>query len=209
MKFGCRVLVVLLSMVVLSACGSAPTVKSSKYYDDGGEKVDAFEFVYYKSKMSNVRRIGTASPYQKSTSGLDDIRYESFGGDLLRVAKDVFSDYGVTLLGARNSDVKLILDSFGNGQAEASSAKSNILYVYASSGKVTSNQHMVRASYVFDVLLLDPVIRKVKWRASIDTSAWAGRDFVMKSAKSTVYDEAYAIQLLKVVADKMKSDGVI
>lgn len=209
MRIGFRVLVVFLSMVVLSACGAEPTVKSSKYYDDGAEKVDAFEFVYYKSKMSKMRRVGAVSPYQKSTSGLDDIRYETFGGDLLNVAKDVFSDYGVTLLGARNSDVKLRLDSLGNGKTEAASAKSNVLYVYASSGKVTTNQHMVRASYVFDFLLLDPVGRKIKWQASVDTNAWAGRDFVMKSAKPTVYDEDYAIQLLKVVADKMKSDGLI
>lgn len=209
MKVGFGILVVILSMVMLSACGSAPIVKSSKYYDDGGEKVDAFEFVYYKSKMSNKRRVGASSPSQKSTSGMDDIRYETFGDDLLRVAEEVFSDYGVTLLDAKNSEVELELSSFINGEQEGVSAQSNILYVYASSGKVTTNQHMVRARYVFEVLLLDPVIRKVKWRASIGTSAWAGRDFVMKNAKATVYDQDYAIQLLKTVADKMKSDGVI
>jgi hypothetical protein len=209
MKGEFRLLVVFLSVLLLSACGSVPTVKDSRYYDAGGEKVGAFDFVYYKSKMSGAKSIGAASPYQKSTSGLDDIRYESFGDDLVKVASMVFSDYGIALLGARDSDSKLDLEAFRRGSDEVTVAGERTLYLYASSGKVTTNQHMVRANFVFDAILLDRVQRKVKWQASIDTSAWAGRDFVMKSADATVYDEAYATQLLKVVADKMKSDGVI
>ncbi len=110
---------------------------------------------------------------------------------------------------ARESDVKLALAKDGDANALAESAEGGVLYVFASSGKVTTNQHMVRANYTFQALLLDPVSRKVRWQASIDTSAWAGRDFVMKIADATVYDEEYAKQLLTVVANKMKSDGVI
>lgn len=203
-----RFLFVLMSIVVLSACGSAPAIKSSKHYDVGGNKTESFEFVYYKSKMNNARSIGQGSPYQRATTGLDDIRYETFGNDLVKVAGEVFKEYGVELSGSRISKIKLNLSAL-DGMGQALSINGNdILYIYASSGKVTTNQHMVRANYVFDAVLLDLVKKKVKWRASVDTSAWAGRDFVMKNADPTVYDEDYAVQLLTVLAEKMKDDGV-
>lgn len=204
-----RFLFVLMSIVMLSACGSAPVIKGSKHYDVDGNKIESFEFVYYKSRMSNARNIGQASPYPESATGLNDIRYETFGNDLVKVASDVFKKYGVELTGSGISKIKLDLSALG-GMSDALSINGNdVLYVYASSGKVTSNQHMVRANYVFDAVLLDLVKKKVKWRASVDTSAWAGRDFVMKNVGPTVYDEAYAVQLLTLLAEKMKDDGVM
>ncbi len=190
-----RLVVAFFSVLMLSACGTAPVVKSSKYYDAGGEKVAAFGFVYYKSKMRKAKKSGTPSPYKKPTTGLDDIRYESFGGDLVKVAEDAFKAYGITVRDAWESEVKMDLSSTGSFDALVTDSEVDLLYLFASSGKVTTNRHMVRANYVFQALLLNPIDRKVKWRAVIDTSAWAGRDFVMKSADATVYDEVYAKQL--------------
>lgn len=202
-------MVMIISVLMLSACGSAPVVKSSKHYDVDGKKVEAIDFVYYKSKMSKAKTSGTPSPYKKPTTGLDDIRYESFGGDLVNVAEGIFKGYGVSVRGARESEVKIELSGTGGLGAVVAGSEVDLLYLFASSGKVTTNQHMVRANYVFQALLINPVSRKIRWRAVVDTSAWAGRDFVMKSADATVYDETYAKQLLTVVAEKMKLDGVI
>ena len=62
---------------------------------------------------------------------------------------------------------------------------------------------------MFDACLIELASRRVLWTATIDSSTWSGHDIVLKHLQKTLYDAAYAEQLLKAVADQMKLDGII
>lgn len=180
-------------VVLLSACGSAPTVRDSRVTADSLKRTEKIQFVYRRSDLKTI------SQYINGSVVYSENGYPQFGQLLVNKASEIFSSVGVGVTESRKIDSKETINL----------TDVPTLLVYATSGKIAANRHATNVSFVFDATLIDPSTRRVVWRASIDTSTWRGRDLVTESFKQTLYDESYAEQLLKVLAEQMKRDGVI
>lgn len=193
---------VLVSTLLLSACGGAPTIRESRRLDDTAPRTDRLSFVYRHNEMKAVSSYGSGSASDAETG------YPDFGKHLVSEAAAAFQPYGVRVTASQHAVDKGPIEI----RAEATSGESateHVLLVYASSGRMSANLHSARISFVFDALLLNTQSKKTIWKATIDTSTWSGRDFIQKNFAKTTYDAEYARQLLKAVADRMKEDGVI
>jgi hypothetical protein len=189
--------------LLISACGSAPTISESKVISPVAEKVRTLQFVYRKPQMRTVSSSSYGTGVQVGDTGI-----ENFGP---LVAKQAESIFAVNQIKVRSAKVQ-----YGSGpiavdatpQTDGGSA-GQLLVVSPESATVTANRMSTRTNYVFTVALIDPQSKKMTWRAKIDTSTWKGTDIVMKNIEGQTYNEAYATQLLNVIVQQMKNDGVI
>lgn len=179
--------------ILLSACGSAPSVRDSRLASGYSKKSESIRFVYRQSELKTITQ------YSRGSVVYSENGYPEFGQLLVNKAPDVFGMNGVKIAESRKIDSKETLNPTGDP----------ILLIYASSGNIAANHHATNVSFVFDANLIDTSTRQVVWKASIDTSTWRGRDFVNQNFKQTLYDESYAEQLLKALAERMKQDGII
>lgn len=188
----------LLFAALLTACGSAPTIRNSQRLVDDGQQASSVQFVY---RISELRKVSSTS---RGSLPRHDHGYANFGGYLTQQAGQVFGKYGVKVVESREIEAHDKLSLFDSAQDPAP-----LLILYAVSGKVSANRHNSRESYVFEAQLRDASQGRLLWRATIDTSTWSGDDFVLNGMKKTLYDEAYAEQLLNALAQRMKSDQMI
>ena len=189
-------------VVLLASCGAAPSVRDSQRIDTTSPRIDHLIFVYRHSDMKIVSSYGTGSVSHGETG------YLEFGKFLINQAPIVFQSYGVNVPISRQVEAKTPLDV----QSETSTGGTQanfMLLLYATSGRVSANRQATHISYVFNAQVLDIRVKKLIWKANIDTSTWSGRDFIQKNFEKTIYGDAYAKQLLQVIATKMKEDGVI
>lgn len=203
MQFTTRLYLIVTLALTVSVCGAEPSVQSARHTGVGGKAISSFQFVYHKSEMKFVSYEGTG------TGSANDTGFNNFGMHLKKKAREVFSNYGVDVVGVRSSKTKTPFAYAGAQTGNEADSNSKMLFIYANSVHVNSSDHSTRVNYIFDVRLLDPIRRKANWMASIDTSTWIGKDTTMKNSSSVLYDEKYAEQFLKTVADKMKVDGII
>lgn len=188
---------------LLSACGSVPTVRDSQRLSNLTQKLEKVQFVYQSSEL---RVIESTTPGPNSPFSLWDNGFHEFGDFLIKQAASAFSSYGIKVVSARKIGSK---DTLGTSESNKENGGSvPIFIVFASSGKLSANSHATVASYVFEARLMDFSAKRVIWRATIDTSTWSGRDFVLKNAEKTLYDVKYADQLLKTLTERMKQDGI-
>jgi hypothetical protein len=179
--------------ILLSACGSAPSVRNSKLVDGYSKKAESIQFVYRQSELK------TTTQYIHGSVIYSENGFPGFGQLLVNKAPDVFGKHGVKVTESRKIERKDTINP----------TDTPTLLIYATSGKISANRHATNVSFVFDANLIEAITRHVVWRASIDTSTWRGRDLVNENFKQTLYDESYAEQLLKALAEQMKQDGVI
>lgn len=179
---------------ILAACGSAPAIRDSQRLVPDAKKSDSVQFVYRNSDLQTV------SSYSRGGVSSRDHGYSKFGSLLTKNAAQVFARQRVTVVESLEVEAKDKIPASG---------ETPILIVYAISGTVRANQHASVENYVFDAKLIDAGSNRVVWKATIDTSTWSGNDFVLDGVKKTLYDDSYAEQLLKSLADRMKEDGVI
>ncbi len=195
----CKFWLVLIAIAsaMLSACGSAPMVRDSKVLNMPAQKVAFLRFIYRQSEMKTVSSYGRGSvPYGENG-------FSEFGPLLAKRAADTFAKYQVKVSESIRTDAKESI------VIKPDNLDVPVLLVYPSKGTIVNNLHASRATFVFDAQIIDFSAKKILWKASIDTDTWSGRDFITESAKPTLYDEAYADQLLKTLADRMREDGVI
>jgi hypothetical protein len=123
-------------------------------------------------------------------------------------APAVFSQYGVAVAESEEINGKVPINTMSLPKG-AGSVQLPILVMNPVSGKSSSNGRATTVSYVFSVILINPEKKRAIWKATIDTSTWSGQDIVLKHMDKTLYDDAYAQQLLKAVVNQMKQDQVI
>lgn len=183
---------------LLASCGSAPKIGSSQRFAADVQKTSSVQFVYRKSDLRQVSSINRGAVKRQ------DHGYSRFGGLLASQAAEVFEKYGVKVVVARE------IGAHDKIEPPATTADtSTLLIVYAVSGDYSANLNNSRSSYVFEARLMDVAADRIIWRATIETSTWSGDDFLLRNMNKTLYDEAYAGQLLNTLAEKMKSDQVI
>ena len=180
--------------VFLSACGSAPTVRDSGLVGPDSKISGDIRFVYRHSELkTTLQRVRGSVVYSENG-------YPEFGRFLVQNAPEILARNGVGVVDSIWMDSKDRLDM---------STPVPVLLVYASSGKVSASNNATQVSFVFNAHLIDPVTRRVVWKASIDTSTWRGRDWVNRNFTQTLYDEDYAEALLNALAVRMRQDGAI
>lgn len=204
MKVSARFFFLGLISLLLVACGSAPTIKESKVMSTITDKTRNLQFIYRKVEM----RLVSTTSYGSGGVSIANTGFDDFGPLLARQAEIVFAPYQVGVMSAKVIEGKEPI-RIDVSQAGASTNAPAVLVVAPTSGKVSGNGRATSASYVFSALLINPDGRSTLWRATIDTSAWTGQDIVLKHMSKTLYDEAYATQLLTAIANQMKVDGVI
>ena len=202
MKSGIRYLWLCVFPLLLAACGSAPTVKESAVLGPVSTKVEALQVVYRNVELKLVSQ----TSYGRGGVSIGNTGFDSFGTQVVKQAKAAFAQQKIMIVSAKELAEK---ESIQTEASPAGGRAASILVIAPSSGKIDANQHMTMASYVFSVILFDPDARRPLWKASIDTSAWSGQDFLLKNVKKTLYDEAYATQLLNAIAVQMRADGLI
>jgi len=188
---------------LLLSCGSAPLVKDSKVLISNVEKTHSLKLIYLNAEM----KITSSNSYGKGAIAADT-GFNGFGSLIVKQAEPAFSQRGVEVVDAKvlNGKEPILVDPPPN---DTGSAALPILIIAPTTGKISTNGRATNTSYVFSALLIDPNTKRTIWKATIDTKTWSGQDIVLKNFKKTLYDESYALQLLNIVADQMKQDGVI
>ena len=184
--------------LLLGACG-APTVHDSKVLGAKADKLTRLQLVYrvVHMRLGETRKFGSGNELEHL---IPEIGVDSFGAPLARQAAPVFAAHGVTVTQAR------IFEGSENIRIEAAADGARIapmLVITPVRGTIVTNRFSTRANYVFNILLLDPNTRRALWRASVDTTTISG------DPGTPMYDDAYAGQVLKAVAEQMLRDGLI
>lgn len=192
-----------LALLSLVACAPPPTIREAQVLAVSTEKTHSLQFIYRNVQMKTV------SSYSYGRGGtISGTGFHDFGSLLARQAEQVFAERKVMVVGARVMDEKDAMP-FDTAPRDADGAAPLTLVVAPVSGRVTGSTMSTVASYVFSAQVFDPRSRRLVWKATIDTGAWVGQDFVMKNFENKTYDDAYASKLLKAVADQMAQDGII
>ncbi len=190
-----------LAVCLLAGCASPPRLRDVSLLASNVEKTTRLHFVYRQVEMRTVSstRYGQGAP-------VVDTGFAGFGKVLVGQAAQAFAARQVTVLSAAvvGGNELLPLNS-----PAAASELAPVLVIVPVSGSTQANRQSTRTSYVFAVQLTDPQSRRLLWKATIDTSTWAGNDFVMKSFEKTEYDDKYAAQLLQAVAEQLAVAGLI
>jgi hypothetical protein len=193
---------VLLITFLLAACGAPPTIRDSQVMAPVAAKTTSLQFIY-----RNVEMTQTSSIWGKGAA-VANTGFSGFGALLVKQAPAAFAPHGVAVVESKELDGKQPIITAGAPQGAGGTALP-ILAVTPISGRTSSNGKSTSTSYVFSAQLIDPASRRLIWKATIDTSTWSGQDIVMKHVEKTLYDDAYAAQLLKAVTTQLKQDGVI
>ncbi|MGE5471895.1 MAG: hypothetical protein ACM3X0_13945 [Bacteroidota bacterium] len=195
-----RWLAIALAFLLLTGCGAPPTVRDSVVLAASVEKTGRLHFVYRATEMRTVSsyRYGQGAP-------VVDTGFDGFGQNLARQAENAFAARQVAVLSATVLGSKDALPV----PASTGEAAAPVLLISPVSGTTQANRQSTRTSYVFSAHLMDPQSRRLLWKATIDTSTWAGQDFVMRNVEKTVYDDKYALQLLQAIVDKLGEAGLI
>lgn len=188
--------------LVMTGCGGPPTIRASSVITPRIEKVAFLHFIYRDVEMREV----SSYTYGQGGARIVDTGFDGFGRHLVEQAEIAFTVHQVSVRTATVIDGETPLSS---AIPSSDDAEVPILVIAPVSGKTQANRHSTVTSYVFSAYLLDADGRQPVWKSIIDTSTWAGNDFVMKKVRATMYDEAYAAQLLKALVERMKRDGVI
>lgn len=196
-----RFLTACLAFALIAGCGGPPSIRESTVLVGSVEKAARLHFVYRNVEM----RKASSYSYGQGAS-IVDTGFDGFGRRLVEQAETAFAARKVSVLSAAVLEGKEALpaQSLSAGEAPAP-----ILVIAPLSGTTQANRHSTRTSYVFSAHLMDPQSRRLLWKATIDTSTWAGNDFVMKNVDKTVYDDSYALQLLRVVMGELGQAGLI
>lgn len=197
----CQFLAVCLLSLLIAGCASPPRLRDVNLLATNVEKTTRLHFVYRQVEMRTVSstRYGQGAP-------VVDTGFAGFGKVLVGQASQAFAGHRVTVLSAAVVGGSEILPV--NSPA-AGVEPAPVLVIVPVSGSTQANRQSTRTSYVFAVQLTDPQSRRLLWKATIDTSTWAGNDFVMKSFEKTEYDDKYALQLLQAVAEQLAVAGLI
>lgn len=192
-----------LAVLSLAACAPPPTVREATVLASNAEKVHSLQFIYRNVEMKTV------SSYSYGRGGnISGTGFHDFGSLLVKQAQPIFAERKVAVVAAQVMGGKDAIP-VDRSPGEADAAASPTLVVAPVSGTVSGTTMSTVARYVFSAQLFDPRTRRLVWKATIDTGAWVGQDFVMKNFESKTYDDAYASKLLKAVADQMAQDGII
>jgi len=186
-------LLVLCIGVLVSGCGSAPSVRSSMLVDGYTEKLKNMQFVYRESNLNSTATSSRGYSFDGNMNG-----YDEFGDILVDVASSEFNKYGVT-----------VTDSFKIEAEEKPVLSKNTLLIYSAGGRVKQDRASTTVSFTFYAKYISSAKKKILWNGLIETETWAGRNFLSKAIPPTLYDEKYARELLSKIADKMKKDGLI
>jgi hypothetical protein len=196
-----KCLLTLSLLFFITGCGAPPTIRDSQVLAQGFEKARSIRFIYRNVEMK------TTSYYSHGYgASVADTGFNEFGPLLAARSESAFARLGIAIVESKVLDEKEADRSAVQG---AGGVKLPILILFPTKGKISANGHATVASYVFRALLIDPEAKRTVWKADVDTSTWVGQDFLMKHANKTIYNEAYADQLLNTVAEQMKKDGVI
>lgn len=188
---------------VTAACAPPPTVREAKLLAANVEKARSLQFIYRNVEMR------TTSSYSYGRGGtVSGTGFDGFGGLLTKHAQSVFAERSIAVVASRVMNGTDAMP-FDTAPRDGSGTVPLTLVVSPVSGRVTGSTMSTVASYVFAAQLFDPGSRRLVWKATIDTGAWVGQDFVMKNFENKTYDDAYASKLLKAVADQMAQDGII
>jgi hypothetical protein len=184
---------------LLAGCGAPPAIRQSQVMAGNPGKTASLQFIYRNVAMTTVSSDGDGSIIAADTG------FSRFGELLAQQAEPAFARHKVTVTETKvlHDNERPALDPAAHG------AMPPVLVIAPSSGKTRSNGRATSTSHVFDACLMELASRRALWTATIDTSTWSGHDIVLKHWQKTLYDAAYAEQLLKAVADQMKRDGII
>lgn len=189
-------------ILLLSACSAPLTIKESSVIRTDVQKAKSLQLVYVDATM----RVASQENWGRPVS-TGNTEFGVFGERVVKQAAPVFSKRGISLVSATVQDDKKPLQlaaPVGHGGQQVP-----LLIITPTYGKITGNGHATAANYVFVASLVDVIGKPVLWKASIDTNAWVGQDFVMKNFSGTKYDEVFAEQFLNMIADQMQKDGVL
>lgn len=196
-----RFLSVCLLSLLIAGCAAPPRLREVSLLATGVEKTARLHFIYRQVEMHTVSstRFGQGAT-------VVDTGFDGFGKVLAGQAATAFAGRKVAVLSAAvvNGKEPLPVYSPATGVEPAP-----VLVIAPVSGSTQANRHSTRTSYVFAVQLIDPQSRRLLWKATIDTSTWAGSDFVMRSFEKTEYDDKYALQLFQAVAEQLAEAGLI
>lgn len=184
-----------------SGCGSPPIIKNSKVAAHV-QKISSLHFVYRQSGLH------ASSPSTKTAALESDAGLEHFGFVLVGRAKEVFAKHGVSVLSAhRISDKEP--STIKKAASSVAAARQPVLRIHAIQRPATDSQHAAGNDFTFAAQLIDTVSKKTVWSATLDTDAWSGKDHIAKSVSKSSHDDTYADELLKVIIEQMKSDGIV
>ena len=157
------------------------------------EKLKNLQFIYRESKLKSKVNYSRHYSFDGDMNG-----YNEFGDILVETAPSEFKKYGVT-----------IGESFKIDSKEKFDLSKNTLLIYSSGGRIKQDRAATTVSFKFNAKYISSAKKKVIWNGLIETNTWSGRNFISENLPQTLYDKKYAKEILSMIAEKMKKDGLI
>lgn len=199
----------LLVPVLLSACGHAPYVKSSSVININPEKIDTLSYAFYAQKLKkSVSSYGNAASVVRPTVVLSDSGFNDIGRWTVENAPQVFARHNITIAETRylESDD---LSTPQPIQKDVNGKSLPLLLLTPLEGTITGNGHATVSSHTFRARLLIAGSKREIWNATVQTGSWRGDDAVLRNIKDYSYNEAYAVQFLEALIQRMETDGLL
>jgi hypothetical protein len=206
-----RVLVLGLA-ALLTACGSAPEVRTSKSYAVPQAKITRVLFFYQEAEFTSRDLSRRSSDSIVASPSLWETGFYRFGQAMVDRASENFRQAGISVGHASVVAAGEWRPHSGKVFRELglpALRESSIVVVMPRGGSVRATTGSATMSMAFEVRVTEGATSKPLLQGVIDTKTWNGRDFIARNVEGPRFNEAYADEFLKAVVVKMREAGLI
>jgi hypothetical protein len=196
--------------VMLSACGSAPTVRQQQTFNVSAAKVQRVLFFYQQEHLKTTKATQTGTI--PITVSADETGLSNFGASLVLQGPAAFSRYGVKVEHASvvtPGDWKphsiRVLNEFGVERLRGAT----VITVRPVGGVASATLQAAKISMTFEVRVIDGQSAKLVWVGGIDTDTFKGRGLFGSHMSGRELDDAYAVEFIALIADSLKGAGLL